>query len=107
MLFHFGRDVNITWKHGVNALPKKEQNGQGRISIILWGLTKDVIEEKNSPPLLTNDTRNGFDNRSREDKQKHVEAPKPELLSKEGKVDKAFDLLKDALDSDFKLNENQ
>lgn len=75
MLFHFGRDVNITWKHGVNALPKNEQNGQGRISIILWGLTKDVIEEKGSPPLLTNDTRNGFDNRSKDDKRRPAAEP--------------------------------
>lgn len=63
MMFAFGRDVNIKWKHGVNALPKAEQNGKGRISIILWGLAEDVIDEKNSPALLTNDVRNGFDNR--------------------------------------------
>lgn len=106
MLFHFGRDVNITWKHGVNALPKREQNGLGRISIILWGLTKDVIDEKGSPPLLTNDTRNGFDNRSKEDKARPAEPMPKEIMSKEGKVDKAFDLLKDALDSDFKLTEH-
>ena len=24
MLFSFGRDVNINWKHGVNALPEEE-----------------------------------------------------------------------------------
>lgn len=65
MLFSFGRDVNITWKHGVNALPENEQNGKGRISIILWGNAKDVIEENGSPPLLTNDVRNGFDNRDK------------------------------------------
>ena len=65
MLFSFGRDVNIAWKHGINALPENEQTGKGRISIILWGNAKDVIEEKNSPPLLTNDVRNGFDNRDR------------------------------------------
>ncbi|OQR82104.1 hypothetical protein THRCLA_11126 [Thraustotheca clavata] len=63
MLFAFGRDVNINWKHGVNAMPPNEFNGKGRISIILWGLAQDVIEESGSPPLLTNDARNGFDNR--------------------------------------------
>ena len=69
MLFTFGRDVNINWKHGVNALPKSEQNGKGRISIILWGLVKDCIEERGSPGLLTNDSRHGFDNTRREDER--------------------------------------
>lgn len=54
-VFSFGRDANILWKHGVNALPPSEQDGRGRISIILWGYAKDVIEEKNSPPLLGSD----------------------------------------------------
>jgi len=61
MLFAFGKDVNINWKHGVNALPENEQDGKGRISIILWGLTKNVIDEKGSPPMLTDNTRgNGY-----------------------------------------------
>lgn len=45
MLFAFGRDVNIKWKHGVNALPKELHDGKGRVSIILWGLTDLPIEE--------------------------------------------------------------
>ncbi|KDO30740.1 hypothetical protein SPRG_04641 [Saprolegnia parasitica CBS 223.65] len=65
MLFAFGRDVNINWKHGVNALAPQVFCGKGRISIILWGLAQDVIEEPESPALLTNDARNGFDNRGR------------------------------------------
>lgn len=36
MMFSFGRDVNIKWKHGVNALHVDEQDGKGRVSIILW-----------------------------------------------------------------------
>ena len=56
MLFTFGRDVNIRWKHGINALHEKDQDGKGRISIILWGLTK-VIEEEGSPPILDDNTR--------------------------------------------------
>eukprot|EP00854_Cymbomonas_tetramitiformis_P031806 gene31806-40115_t len=28
MLFSFGRDVNINWKHGVNALPAEQHDGQ-------------------------------------------------------------------------------
>ena len=54
-VFTFGRDVNIQWKHGVNALPSEEHDGKGRISIILWGLAKNVIEEEGSPPLLGSD----------------------------------------------------
>ena len=57
MLFSFGRDVNIAWKHGVNALTESEEDGRGRISIILWGLAPNVVEEANSPPLLTDNTR--------------------------------------------------
>ena len=61
MLFSFGRDVNINWKHGINALPESEQDGKGRISIILWGKVNNVIEEDNSPPMLTDNTRgNGY-----------------------------------------------
>jgi len=54
-VFSFGRDANIKWKHGINALKPSEQDGKGRISIILWGLAKDVIEEDGSPPLLGSD----------------------------------------------------
>jgi len=54
-VFSFGRDVNILWKHGVNALAVEEQDGKGRISIILWGLAAGVKEEEGSPPLLGSD----------------------------------------------------
>mmetsp|Transcript_23598 Transcript_23598/g.55913 ORF Transcript_23598/g.55913 Transcript_23598/m.55913 type:complete len:368 (+) Transcript_23598:46-1149(+) len=54
--FSFGRDVNIHWKHGINALSKDEQEAhginKGRISVILWGLATNVKEEANSPSLL-------------------------------------------------------
>jgi len=59
MLFYFGRDANIIWQHGINALPDTEQDGKGRISIILWGLCTTTVEEQNSPPMLNNDER-GF-----------------------------------------------
>lgn len=54
MLFSFGRDVNIRWKHGIRALDPEiqEKDGRGRISIILWGKCPDVKEEENSPPML-------------------------------------------------------
>lgn len=52
MLFAFGRDVNIKWKHGVNALPKELHDGKGRVSIILWGRTDLPMDEADSPPLL-------------------------------------------------------
>jgi len=54
-VFTFGRDVNIKFKHGINALPEEEQDGKGRISIILWGLANDVKEEDGSPLLLGSD----------------------------------------------------
>ena len=58
-LFFFGRDVNINWKHGVNALSQREQDDvaaragcpPGRISIILWGLADNCVEEEGSPPM--------------------------------------------------------
>ena len=55
MIFAFGRDANITWKHGITALSPEDQDGKGRISIIHWGLKQDVIEEGNSPPMLGED----------------------------------------------------
>eukprot|EP00927_Polykrikos_kofoidii_P040412 TRINITY_DN34552_c0_g1_i1.p1 TRINITY_DN34552_c0_g1~~TRINITY_DN34552_c0_g1_i1.p1 ORF type:complete len:1456 (-),score=225.31 TRINITY_DN34552_c0_g1_i1:179-4546(-) len=55
-IFAFGRDVNIRWKHGINALPVNEQDNKGRISIIVWGHKKvGVEEEEQSPPLLNQD----------------------------------------------------
>ena len=65
MLFCFGRDVNINWKHAINALPPNEHDGKGRISIVLWGLCKNVIEEKGSPPLVRNSKNGGGRNRRR------------------------------------------
>ena len=59
MLFAFGRDVNIHYKHAINALPTEEYDGKGRISIILWGLVKNVVEEDNSPRMLDDNTRGG------------------------------------------------
>jgi hypothetical protein len=44
-VFSFGRDANITWKHGINALAPDQQDGTGRISVMVWGTAKDVIEE--------------------------------------------------------------
>jgi hypothetical protein len=61
MLFSFGRDVNILWKHAIIALPEEQHDGKGRISIILWGKAPNVKEEPNSPPMLTDNTRgNGY-----------------------------------------------
>ena len=63
-VFSFGRDVNIHWKHGINALSTEEIEiaktnsdtiPQGRISIILWGLASNTIEENGSPSLLGSD----------------------------------------------------
>ena len=56
-VFSFGRDVNILWKHGINALVEEEQDGKGRISIIVWGLARGVKDEEGSPPMLGSDGR--------------------------------------------------
>ncbi|CAE7032943.1 unnamed protein product [Symbiodinium sp. KB8] len=60
MLFYFGRDVNIIWQHGINALPDPEQDGKGRISIICWCMCQLGVEEKGSPGMLTDDSRGSF-----------------------------------------------
>jgi len=62
MMFSFGRDANINWKHGLNALSDAEKaacGNKGRISIILWGLVPDwmVVDEEGSPPMLDDNTR--------------------------------------------------
>ena len=88
MMFSFGRDVNIRWKHGINALPKQQQNGKGRISIVLWGYAKNVIEELGNPPLLTNDARFGFDNTDQNKKQVEKEPQ-----NADERVKKAFTML--------------
>jgi len=59
MLFYFGRDANIIWQHGINALPEEEQTGKGRISIILWGLCTTAVDEPGAPPMLSDESR-GF-----------------------------------------------
>mmetsp|Transcript_33383 Transcript_33383/g.92185 ORF Transcript_33383/g.92185 Transcript_33383/m.92185 type:complete len:354 (-) Transcript_33383:78-1139(-) len=55
-LFTFGKDVNIRWKHGINAVPAGF-DGSGRISIILWGRCCLVVDEDGSPPLLSEEMR--------------------------------------------------
>lgn len=62
-VFSFGRDVNIRFKHGINALAEDEQDGKGRISIIVWGLARGVKEEEGSPPLLGSDGQGPHANR--------------------------------------------
>lgn len=59
MLFYFGKDANIRWQHGINALPATEQDGKGRISIILWGLCTTTVDEDGSPAMLSDETRPG------------------------------------------------
>jgi len=57
MIFFFGRDVNIRWQHGVNALPKEQQGGEGRVSVIVWGLCPLAFEELGSPPMISDESR--------------------------------------------------
>ena len=39
----------------MNALAPDQQDGKGRISLVLWGLAQGVVEEEGSPPLLGSD----------------------------------------------------
>lgn len=57
MLFFFGRDVNIRWQHGLNALPAEQQGSEGRVSVIVWGLCTLAFEEPGSPPMLSDESR--------------------------------------------------
>jgi len=60
MLFYFGRDANIIWQHGINALPEQEQDGKGRISIILWCNCLKGVEEPGAPPMLSDESRGNY-----------------------------------------------
>ncbi len=53
-LYTFGRDVNIRWQHGVNAIPEEKQIGAGRISIVLWGNAKNTDLSESALPLIDN-----------------------------------------------------
>jgi len=55
-LFSFGKDVNIHWKHGINAIAEVKEN-RGRISIVLWGRCNLTVDELGSPVLLTEEMR--------------------------------------------------
>eukprot|EP00633_Aureoumbra_lagunensis_P007622 CAMPEP_0197316702 /NCGR_PEP_ID=MMETSP0891-20130614/43748_1 /TAXON_ID=44058 ORGANISM="Aureoumbra lagunensis, Strain CCMP1510" /NCGR_SAMPLE_ID=MMETSP0891 /ASSEMBLY_ACC=CAM_ASM_000534 /LENGTH=370 /DNA_ID=CAMNT_0042806305 /DNA_START=57 /DNA_END=1169 /DNA_ORIENTATION=+ len=74
MLYFFGRDVNIRFKHGINQIPPEKRDGKGRISIILWGMASGVIDEPNSPPMLTDESRPVYDGRDRQMSSSHIHA---------------------------------
>lgn len=53
--FTIGRDVNIRFKHGINALTEEEQGEDGRggrICIMVWGWANDTVDEKGSPAII-------------------------------------------------------
>ena len=56
-VYSFGRDVNIRYMHGINAISEEEQTGEPRISIVVWGLARNVVEETDSPPILEDNDR--------------------------------------------------
>ena len=59
-LYSFGKAVNIRFLHAINAIPPEEQTGEGRISIIVWGLSRLTVDQPNEPALLEdNDRRTG------------------------------------------------
>lgn len=92
----FGRDVNIRFTHGINALPEEESenNSTGRISLLLWGLASNVIEEAGSPAMLASgygkvQKKSGRQNKRKANKtEKNIqEKSGPESIAENGKMD--------------------
>jgi cold shock CspA family protein len=44
MIYTFGNQVNIDWRHGIPQIANPTDNDKGRLSIILWGKNKQDIE---------------------------------------------------------------
>ncbi len=51
-VFSFGRDVNILFKHGVNALSEGEQNGKGCVGVSSFFCLVFAYSVLNHPSLL-------------------------------------------------------
>lgn len=66
-LYTFGRDVNIRFLHGINAIRKEEQTNEPRISIVVWGLARNCIEEEGSPNILEDNDRRSNDRKLNSD----------------------------------------
>lgn len=46
------RDVDINWKNGLTFVPESDQQSLKTLFIMVWGYTKEIIEEPGSPSLL-------------------------------------------------------
>ena len=44
-IYAFGKNVNVTWRHGIPAIHPRLFSNEGRISIIAWGWRDDMVEE--------------------------------------------------------------
>lgn len=77
-LYSFGKAVNIRFMHGIAAVPEEEQREEGRISIIVWGLSRKTVDEPNEPAILENNDRRP-NNRQR--RQGPAQNPNPSSLS--------------------------
>ncbi|CBY14384.1 unnamed protein product [Oikopleura dioica] len=44
-IYTFGKEVNVTWRHGIPAIHPSQFKEEGRISIIAWGWVDDMIED--------------------------------------------------------------
>jgi len=44
MIYTFGNQVNMDWRHGIPQIANPTENDKGRISVILWGKNKQDIE---------------------------------------------------------------
>lgn len=42
MVYSFGKDVNVLWRHGILQVPPEKHREAGRISIIAWGWVPQV-----------------------------------------------------------------
>ena len=54
MMYTFGRDVNIRFQHGINAVPLENRTGKGRISIVVWGYSRLADSKETALPLINN-----------------------------------------------------
>ena len=45
----FGQDVNLHFKHAINALADNQQDGKGCINVLVWGWTENIVKENESP----------------------------------------------------------
>jgi len=104
--FTFGRDVNINFKHAINALPESEHDGKGRISVLIWGWTDNVIEEEGSPRILGGRKGGGTLERNKAKNQRRKEKRKTWRLKKKEEAKAAKEVGKELVNEAGKESAN-